>query len=127
MTSTTAPTTHPASQTPHPMSPSPRHPIRTAITAAAAFLGLLLLVTLWTVYGPAYDAQAAPLTSPATTTSTGEPCPEGTATGGTCGSEGQIAGPPPPPPRPRPPDHRNPHPPLQRLPPHPGGVRRAAG
>jgi hypothetical protein len=75
------------------MSPSPRHPIRTAITAAAAFLGLLLLVTLWTVYGPAYDAQAAPLTSPATTTSTGEPCPEGTATGGTCGSEGQIAGP----------------------------------
>lgn len=72
------------------MSPDPRHLIRTILTAAATFLGLLLLVALWTVYGPSYDAQAAPLTS---TSTTSEPCPEGTATGGTCGTEGGLTSP----------------------------------
>jgi hypothetical protein len=69
------------------MSPDPRHPIRTAMTATATFLGLLLLIALWTVYGPAYDAQAAPLPTAS------EACPAGEAAGGTCGTEGQIAGP----------------------------------
>lgn len=98
MTSTTTST----AQTPAPhttthltnkdrtMSPDPRHLIRTILTATATFLGLLLLVALWTVYGPTYDAQATPLTS---TSTTSEPCPAGEATGGTCGTEGQIAGP----------------------------------
>lgn len=100
MTSTTTPTT--AQQThhstpahltskDHTMSPDPSHLIRTILTAAATFLGLLLLVALWTVYGPTYDAQAAP-TSP-TTSEAAEPCPAGEATGGTCGTEGQVAGP----------------------------------
>ena len=98
MTSTTTPTAQQTDHLPqthltrkdHTMSPDPSHLIRTIITAAATFIGLLLLVTLWTVYGPSYDAQAAPLTS---TSTTSEPCPAGEATGGTCGTEGQIAGP----------------------------------
>ena len=72
------------------MNPHRRPLIRTLLTAAAYFLGLLLLTALWTVYGPTYDTQAAPLTTSATTP---EPCPAGEATGGTCGTEGQIAGP----------------------------------
>lgn len=98
MTSTTTPTTRttgPLNQThlttkDRTMSPDPRHPIRTALAATAAFLGLLLLVALWTVYGPTYDAQAL---TPATTATATEPCPAGEATGGTCGTEGQVAGP----------------------------------
>lgn len=69
------------------MNPNPHHPLRTALAATATFLGLLLLTALWTVYGPAYDAQAAPLTS------TSEPCPAGEATGGTCGTEGALSDP----------------------------------
>ena len=74
------------------MSPDLRHLIRTLLTATAAFLGLLLLTALWTVYGPSYDAQAATL--PTDTTSSqaapSEPCPAGEATGGTCGTEGAL-------------------------------------
>lgn len=69
------------------MSLGPHPHIRTIIIATTSFLGLLLLVALWTVYGPTYDAQAAP------TAQASEPCPAGEATGGTCGTEGQIAGP----------------------------------
>lgn len=94
MTSTTAPTprtTGPLNPThlttkDRTMSPDLLRTIRTALTATAAFLGLLLLVALWTVYGPTYDAQAL-------TTAASEPCPAGEATGGTCGTEGQVAGP----------------------------------
>lgn len=75
------------------MSPDPSHLIRTILTATATFLGLLLLVSLWTVYGPTYDAQAAPLDATSTAPTASEPCPAGEATGGTCGSEGQIDGP----------------------------------
>lgn len=90
MTSTTrTPTQTTPTSKDRTMNPNPHHPLRTLLTAAATFLGLLLLVALWTVYGPSYDAQAATL--PTDTTS--EPCPAGEATGGTCGSEGQIAGP----------------------------------
>lgn len=64
-----------------------RPPLARAITYLAYFLGLLLLTTLWTVYGPSYDAQAAP--SDATST-TSDPCPAGEATGGTCGTEGPV-------------------------------------
>ena len=63
-----------------------RHPLTRAITCTAYFLGLLLLTALWTVYGPSYDAQAAPLTASG-------PCPAGEATGGTCGTEGGLTGP----------------------------------
>lgn len=75
------------------MSPNPRHLIRTILTTAATFLGLLLLVTLWTVYGPAYDAQAAPLDATHTAPTASEPCPAGEATGGTCGTEGALTSP----------------------------------
>lgn len=103
MTSTTTPTaqttdplnqTHPTGKD-HTMRPDPLRTIRTALTATAAFLGLLLLVALWTVYGPSYDAQAAPLApAPTDASSTAsEPCPAGEATGGTCGSEGALPSP----------------------------------
>ena len=82
---TDLPRTRPTSKD-RTMSPDPRHLIRTILTATATFLGLLLLTALWTVYGPSYDAQAAPLTA-------SEPCPAGEATGGTCGTEGAITGP----------------------------------
>lgn len=98
MTSTT--TAQPATYPTHPskdhtMTPSPHRPIHTLLTAAATFLGLLLLTALWTVYGPTYDAQAATLPTSATSSQAApsEPCPAGEATGGTCGTEGQIAGP----------------------------------
>lgn len=82
---TDLPRTRPTSKD-RTMSPDPRHLIRTILTATATFLGLLLLTALWTVYGPSYDAQAAPLTA-------SEPCPAGEATGGTCGTEGALTGP----------------------------------
>ena len=82
---TDLPRTRPTSKD-RTMSPDPRHLIRTVLTATATFLGLLLLTALWTVYGPTYDAQAAPLTASG-------PCPAGEATGGTCGTEGALTGP----------------------------------
>lgn len=82
---TDLPRTRPTSKD-RTMSPDPRHLIRTILTATATFLGLLLLTALWTVYGPSYDAQAAPLTASG-------PCPAGEATGGTCGTEGALTGP----------------------------------
>lgn len=82
---TDLPRTRPTSKD-RTMSPDPRHLIRTILTATATFLGLLLLTALWTVYGPSYDAQAAPLTA-------SEPCPAGEAAGGTCGTEGALTGP----------------------------------
>lgn len=69
------------------MSLDPIPYIRTILIITATFLGLFLLVAAWTVYGPTYDAQAAP------SAQASEPCPAGEATGGTCGTEGQIAGP----------------------------------
>lgn len=72
------------------MSHLPR-PITRALTYLAYFLGLLLLTTLWTVYGPSYDAQAAPTTD--TSSQASDPCPAGEATGGTCGTEGPVDGP----------------------------------
>lgn len=96
MTSTTrTPTQTTPTSKDRTMSPHRRPLIRTLLTATAYFLGLLLLTALWTVYGPSYDAQAAPLTSTSALppTSASEPCPAGEATGGTCGSDGQIAGP----------------------------------
>ena len=82
---TDLPRTRPTSKD-RTMSPDPRHLIRTILTATATFLGLLLLTALWTVHGPSYDAQAAPLTASG-------PCPAGEATGGTCGTEGALTGP----------------------------------
>ena len=73
-TTTTQTTTLPSSKD-RTMSPH-RSPLTRALTYIAYFLGLLLLTALWTVYGPSYDAQAAP----------SEPCPAGEATGGTCGT-----------------------------------------
>lgn len=72
------------------MSHLPR-PITRALTYLAYFLGLLLLTALWTVYGPSYDAQAAP--TPDTSSQASDPCPAGEATGGTCGTEGPVDGP----------------------------------
>lgn len=96
MTSTTrtSPQTTPTSKD-RTMNPHRRPLIRTLLTGTAYFLGLLLLTALWTVYGPSYDAQAAPLPTDATSSQAApsEPCPAGEATGGTCGTEGQIAGP----------------------------------
>ena len=93
-TTTTQTTTSPTSKD-RTMSPHRRPWIRTLLTGTAYFLGLLLLTALWTVYGPSYDAQAAPRPTAATSTQAApsEPCPAGEATGGTCGTEGQIAGP----------------------------------
>lgn len=71
------------------MSHLPR-PVTRALTYLAYFIGLLALTTLWTVYGPSYDAQALPTDA---TSTTSDPCPAGEATGGTCGSEGQVDGP----------------------------------
>lgn len=85
--------THPTTATPHRTDHAMSHhhsPLTRTLTYLAYFLGLLLLVTLWTVYGPSYDAQAAPLTTDATSS---EPCPAGEATGGTCGTEGPVDGP----------------------------------
>lgn len=93
MTSTTP---APAQTTPtskdRTMNPHRRPLIRTLLTAAAYFLGLLLLTALWTVYGPSYDAQAATLPTDATSSQAApsEPCPAGEATGGTCGTEGAL-------------------------------------
>ena len=67
-----------------------RPPLARAITYLAYFLGLLLLTTLWTVYGPTYDAQALPTDA---TSTASEPCPAGEATGGTCGDEGPVNAP----------------------------------
>lgn len=83
----THPTTSP--RTDHTMNHH-RPPLTRAITYLAYFLGLLLLVALWTVYGPSYDAQALPTDA---TSTTSDPCPAGEATGGTCGSEGPVDGP----------------------------------
>lgn len=104
MTSTTPTTAQQADHLPQThltskdrtMSPDPSHLVRTILTATATFIGLLLLVALWTVYGPSYDAQAAPLASAPTdsaTATTSEPCPAGEATGGTCGTEGALTDP----------------------------------
>lgn len=76
-TTTTSPSSKDRTMSPH------RSPLTRALTYIAYFLGLLLLTALWTVYGPSYDAQAAP----------SEPCPAGEATGGTCGTEGPVDGP----------------------------------
>mgnify|MGYP002886695673 CR=1 FL=1 len=93
MTSTTrTPTQTTLTRKDRTMNPH-RHPlIRTLLTGTAYFLGLLLLTALWTVYGPSYDTQAAPLPTDATSTQAApsEPCPAGEATGGTCGTEGAI-------------------------------------
>lgn len=87
----THPTTSP--RTDHTMSPH-RSPLTRALTCTAYFLGLLLLVALWTVYGPSYDAQATPLpTTSDTPATTSDPCPAGEATGGTCGTEGPVNAP----------------------------------
>lgn len=103
MTSTTHTTDQQADRLPqtHPtgkdrtMSPDPSHLIRTILTATATFIGLLLLTALWTVYGPTYDAQAAPLAAAPTdaASTASEPCPAGEATGGSCGSEGALTDP----------------------------------
>ena len=85
-------TTTPASKDTH-MSHH-RSPITRALTYAAYFLGLLLLVAAWTVYGPSYDAQALPSTAASTSSqAASEPCPAGEATGGTCGTEGALTSP----------------------------------
>ena len=96
MTSTThTPTQTTPTSKDRTMNPHRRPLIRTLLTGTAYFLGLLLLTALWTVYGPSYDAQAAPLPTDATPTQAApsEPCPAGEATGGTCGTEGQISDP----------------------------------
>ena len=92
MTSTTRTLTQPT-PTSKDRTMNPHRPlIRTLLTAAAYFLGLLLLTALWTVYGPSYDAQAATLPTDATSSQAApsEPCPAGEATGGTCGTEGAL-------------------------------------
>lgn len=94
-TSTTTTQTHLTSKD-RTMNPDPRHLIRTLLTIAATFLGLLLLVALWTVYGPAYDAQATTLVaapSDISPTQAPEPCPAGEAGGDTCGSDGDLESP----------------------------------
>lgn len=93
MTSTTrTPTQTTPTSKDRTMNPHHRPQIRTLLTGTAYFLGLLLLTALWTVYGPSYDAQAAPLTTDATPSQAApsEPCPAGEATGGTCGTEGAL-------------------------------------
>lgn len=93
MTSTTrTPTQTTPTSKDRTMNPYRRPLIRTLLTGTAYFLGLLLLTALWTVYGPSYDAQAAPLPADATSSQAApsEPCPAGEATGGTCGTEGAL-------------------------------------
>ena len=93
MTSTTrTPTQTTPTSKDRTMNPHRRPLIRTLLTGTAYFLGLLLLTALWTVYGPSYDTQAAPLPTDATSTQAApsEPCPAGEATGGTCGTEGAL-------------------------------------